>query len=207
MRPQQTDLSIASTPAGDDGEAVALGERITVFPHEELGWYVAVVRCNCENRIAEAMIADFTREQRYLHCWVVMDKHMVLRRKRRVMQDRVLIHTFIFVQVEDRHLNKVAWRSDVYKLLTMPGQSKPYRIPEEEFNNYKRLVTASDAEVILHSEPLRRGDKVIIHGGPLQGCAATVQEIQGSMAVVGNEIHFISGATIKIPLSRLEFVR
>ena len=64
---KETDIQpqVTSTIAGDDGEAVAKSEenakkKVSEKPNEGLekpadaGWYVAVVRVNCETRIADS---------------------------------------------------------------------------------------------------------------------------------------------------------
>ena len=65
MKETNIQSQVTSTIAGDDGEAVAKSEENTKklapkMPNEGLekpadaGWYVAVVRVNCETRIADS---------------------------------------------------------------------------------------------------------------------------------------------------------
>ena len=44
--------------------------------------------------------------------------------------------TFVFVRVEDKNLNEIRFRSDVYKMLSEPGKSAPYAIPDTKFDNF-----------------------------------------------------------------------
>ena len=40
------------------------------------------------------------------------------------------------MRVEDKNLNEIRFRSDVYKMLTEPGKSAPYAIPDTKFDNF-----------------------------------------------------------------------
>jgi len=40
------------------------------------------------------------------------------------------------VRVEDKNLNEIRFRSDVYKMLSEPGKSAPYAIPDIKFGNF-----------------------------------------------------------------------
>ena len=40
------------------------------------------------------------------------------------------------MRVEDKKLNEIRFRSDVYKMLSEPGKSAPYAIPDTKFDNF-----------------------------------------------------------------------
>jgi hypothetical protein len=40
------------------------------------------------------------------------------------------------VRVEDKNLNEIRFRSDVYKMLSESGKSAPYAIPDTKFDNF-----------------------------------------------------------------------
>lgn len=40
------------------------------------------------------------------------------------------------MRVEDKNLNEIRFRSDVYKMLSEPGKSAPYAIPDSKFDNF-----------------------------------------------------------------------
>ena len=40
------------------------------------------------------------------------------------------------MRVEDKNLNEIRFRSDVYKMLSEPGKSVPYAIPDTKFDNF-----------------------------------------------------------------------
>ena len=40
------------------------------------------------------------------------------------------------MRVEDKNLNEIRFRSDVYKMHSEPGKSAPYAIPDTKFDNF-----------------------------------------------------------------------
>jgi len=61
---------------------------------------------------------------------------MINSRGKRVVREVVFLTTFVFVRVEDKNLNEICFRSDVYKMLSEPGKSAPYAIPDSKFDNF-----------------------------------------------------------------------
>lgn len=61
---------------------------------------------------------------------------MINSRGKRVDREAVFLTTFVFVRVEDKNLNEIRFRSDVYKMLSEPGKSAPYAIPDTKFDNF-----------------------------------------------------------------------
>ena len=206
-------LKVTSTNAGDGGEAVEQNPKLqSVQPYaepsgmEDAGWYVAVVRVNCEKRIKLAIEDVFRRKGYGLETWVPVGKRIVLNsRGKRNYREYVILSTFIFVKVEKAHLNEIRFRSDVYRLLSMPGTSVPYVIPDNILYNFRKIIEQDNAVVL--DRPLRKGDRVRIIKGELTGCVAYVQRIQGKKAVIGNEIQYIGGATIEINKDSLEYMK
>ena len=215
MDKTKADNKVSALKMGDDGEAVSKIEENEAFGAEDepqkpqnAGWYVAVVRCNCENTIAQIIYDYFRRKKIWFEYWVPMRKEVVIdkRSNKRRVKEKVLLTTFIFCHVSPDHLDTIRFRTDVYKMLTMPGQNKIYRISNKELNDYRHLVENPDLPVSPCSGPLRKGQKVRITEGNMAGVEAYVQRISGKKATIGNEIKYISGATIEIDRSFLETV-
>ena len=40
------------------------------------------------------------------------------------------------MRVEDKNLNEIHFRSDAYKMLSEPGKSAPYAIPDSKFGHF-----------------------------------------------------------------------
>ena len=213
----------ASPRKGDDGEAMAVSENqpssvpLTarqkrsdtepVMP-KDAGWYVAVVRCNCEKRIADSIKLFFEDENIWFEYWVPMQKVVYVdkRTKKRRTKEKVFLATFIFCHVSKRRLDDIRFRPDVYKMLTMPGQREIYRISDQELLDYRRIVENPDIPAVPCTGPLKKGQKVRIKEGHMAGLEAYVQRVSGKKVVIGNGIQFVCGAIITIDRAFLETV-
>ena len=215
MSDNNMDKSVAAPIAGDDGEAVETTSAGHLLDSEEIlekpadaGWFVAVVRCNCERKIAASIELDFSKNKTWLELWVPMQKVVYLEKRsnKRRTKEKPFLSTYIFCHVGKKNLNDIRFRSDVYKMLTMPGQREIYQVPDKELDDYRRLVENPDIPAVAYSAPLKKGQKVRITQGNLKGLEAYVQRISGTKALIGNEIRYVSGATIEINRAFLELV-
>lgn len=74
---------------------------------------------------------------------------MINSRGKRVVREAVFLPTFVFVRVEDKNLNEIHFRSDVYKMLSEPGKSAPYAIPDSKFNHFSEREFEEKVSPIL----------------------------------------------------------
>ena len=210
---------VTAPNAGDDGEAVAKSQenakkKVVKKPNEGLdepddaGWYVAVVRVNCEVRIANSIQLTLNRDKVWFEYWIPMVKvaYVDKRTLKRKVKEKLFLSTFIFCHVSKKHLDDVRFRSDVYKMLTMPGQRNIYQIPDNVIANYRTFVENDEEPVTAAPVPLKKGIKVRVVAGSMKGVEAYVQSYTGKKAVIGSEIKYISGATLTISRDLLEVV-
>lgn len=216
MDATKIDVLVSAPNAGDDGEAVPKTPKCKILkaeneepkmPHDA-GWYVAVVRCNCEKKIADSIKSIFDEQSTWFEYWVPMQKVVYLdkRSNKRRKKEKVLLATFVFCHVSPKHLDTIRFRTDVYKMLTMPGYREIYRISDKELNDYRRIVENPDLPITPCTGPLKKGQRVRITEGHMAGLEAYVQRVSGKRAIIGNEIKFVSGATIEIDRSFLEVI-
>ena len=219
MKETNIQSQVTSTIAGDDGEAMAKSEEnakkmAPKTPNEGLekpadaGWYVAVVRVNCETRIADSIRINLNHNHVWFDYWIPKVKVVYIdkRSKKRRVKDKLFLSTFIFCNVSPSQLDKIRFRSDVYKMLTMPGQRKIYQIPDQVIANYRYFVENDEEPVTAAPIPLKKGIKVRVVSGSMKGVEAYVQSYNGKKAVIGSEIKYISGATLTISRNLLEIV-
>ena len=160
MKETNIQAQVTSTIAGDDGEAVAKSEenakkKVPEKPNEGLekpadaGWYVAVVRVNCETRIADSIRINLNHNHVWFDYWIPKVKVVYIdkRSNKRKVKEKLFLSTFIFCNVSSRQLDKIRFRSDVYKMLTMPGQRKIYQIPDHVIANYRYFVENDEEPV------------------------------------------------------------
>lgn len=148
MKETNIQSQVTSTIAGDDGEAVAKSEesakKLTPkMPNDGLekpadaGWYVAVVRVNCETRIADSIRINLNYNHVWFDYWIPKVKVVCLdkRSNKRRVKEKLFLSTFIFCNVSQRQLDKIRFRSDVYKMLTMPR--KYLHQPEQSTSEHR----------------------------------------------------------------------
>ena len=146
MKETNIQAQVTSTIAGDDGEAMAKNEEnakemVPQKPNDGLkkpadaGWYVAVVRVNCETRIADSIRINLNNNHVWFDYWIPKVKVVYIdkRSNKRKVKEKLFLSTFIFCNVSSRQLDKIRFRSDVYKMLTMPGQ----RTEVSQVNKYQ----------------------------------------------------------------------
>ena len=210
---------VTSTTAGDGGEAVGKNQekakkKVSKKPNDGLtkpddaSWYVAVVRVNCEVKIAKSIQLNLNRDDVWFEYWVPMVKVAYIDRRtnKRKFKEKLFLSTFIFCNVSPTQLDNIRFRSDVYKMLTMPGQRGIYKVPDKEIIDYRNLVENDEEPVSEAPVSLKKGIKVRVMAGKMKGLEAYVQRYNGKKAVIGNEIKYISGATIEISRDLLEVI-
>ena len=200
---------VTSTNAEDDGEAVA-GSKTTLAENgftatEPMHWYVACVRVNYEKKFKLLIEKYFKDRKLALTVWVPLKKQTVLNsRGKRVVRETVVLTTFVFVRVEDRNLNEIRFRSDVYKILSEPGKNAPHVVPDKQIEDVRTTLEKEEAQIL--NQAIKKGDKVRVIGGDLTGVIAYVQRIQGKKVLIATEIPNILGAAIEISKDHIEYI-
>ena len=119
MNDKNIDNSVAAPIAGDDGEAVEKTSVESLANPEEIlenpadsGWFVAVVRCNCERKIAASIELDFSKNKTWLELWVPMQKVVYIEKRsnKRRTKEKPFLPTYIFCRVSKKHLNDIRFR-------------------------------------------------------------------------------------------------
>ena len=95
---------------------------------------------------------------------------MINSRGKRVDREAVFLTTFVFVRVEDKNLNEIRFRSDAYKMLSEPGKSAPYAIPDTKFDNFSEREFEEKVSPILgHSVHFCQDNESMSSYGVMRG--------------------------------------
>lgn len=166
------------------------------------------MRVNCETRIADSIRIHLNYDHVWFDYWIpkVKEVYVDKRSLKRKVKEKLFLSTFIFCNVSPSQLDKIRFRSDVYRMLTMPGQRKIYQISDQVIANYRNFVENDDEPVTAAPVPLKKGIKVRVVAGSMKGVEAYVQSYNGKKAIIGSEIKYISGATLTISRDLLEVV-
>ena len=109
MKETKIQPQVTFTIAGNDGEAMEKSEenakkRVPQKPNDGLkkpadaGWYVAVVRVNCETRIADSIRINLNHNHVWFDYWIPKVKVVYLdkRSNKRRVKEKLFLSTFIF---------------------------------------------------------------------------------------------------------------
>ena len=74
------------------------------------------------------------------------------------------------MRVEDKNLNEIRFRSDVYKMLSERGKSAPYAIPDTKFDNFSEREFEEKVSPILgHSVHFCQDNESMSSYGVMRG--------------------------------------
>ena len=74
------------------------------------------------------------------------------------------------MRVEDKNLNEIRFRSDVYKMLSEPGKSALYAIPDTKFDNFsEREFEEKVAPILGHSVHFCQDNESMSSYGVMRG--------------------------------------
>ena len=74
------------------------------------------------------------------------------------------------MRVEDKNLNEIHFRSDVYKMLSERGKSAPYAIPDTKFDNFsEREFEEKVAPILGHSVHFCQDNESMSSYGVMRG--------------------------------------
>lgn len=74
------------------------------------------------------------------------------------------------MRVEDKNLNEIRFCSDVYKMLSEPGKSAPYAIPDTKFDNFSEREFEEKVSPILgHSVHFCQDNESMSSYGVMRG--------------------------------------
>ena len=107
---------------------------------------------------------------------------MINCRGKRVVREAVLLTTFVFVRVEDKNLNEIRFRSDVYKMLSEPDKSVPYAIPDTKFDNFsEREFEEKISPILGHSVHFCQDNESMSSYGVMRACISCVPYTQSKL--------------------------
>lgn len=163
-------------------------------------WYAAVVKMNCEKRVANQLlklkVTNYVPIQDEVHLWSDRKKHI----------QRVLIPMVVFVRAFPEELPQLRAYSFITRFMTMPGSGEiATPIPDQEIERLKFLLDHADSPVELMGH-LSVGDSVRITTGKLKGLIGELVMAEDGKATVGVRIHLLGCACVILPRANLEIL-
>lgn len=204
-----------------DGQTKAAAAKVggavgLPIPHpQQRRWYIAIVSNNTEKACGERMMRIFEQwaaEGKDCEVYVPLQKELrQWRTGRRVVVDRVVLPTFVFVRcTESERRHDIAYLPFVKRFFVniagavVNGHRPVATIPDEQLMSLRRMVEGAEAPVAVSTRPLRLGERVRVNGGKLVGLEGNVfREADGSTHLV-IKIDILGCAMVRIARDLLD---
>jgi transcriptional antiterminator RfaH len=138
-------------------------------------WYAVYTKSRAEkkvlHRLAEEGLEVFLPLQKTIRKW--SDRRKVI--------DMPIISSYVFVKIRRTDFSRVLRCSGVVKFITFEGA--PVKIPEEQITNLK-ILSNSDADVLVSREVFLKGDLVEVLYGSLAGLRGELVRLGSRRKVV-----------------------
>ena len=194
-------------------------------PHNvKLYWFVAVVTPNTEKKAVERM-------DDLVQCWVkdkIVDKtepvtaYVPIQKKvryrpgtrKRVEVEEVLTSCYIFIRCSKAIRYKIASEAKFILHFLMNSATKTEsgsrdfaRIPDEQMENFMRMVGDAENEVTIDPTRIHVGDRVRIKTGKLAGLEANICKEPDGRTLLALRVDFLGYAKMECPIANLELVK
>ena len=187
-------------------------------------WFVAIVTPNTEKKAVERM-------DDLVQCWVkdkIVDKtetvtaYVPIQKKvryrpgtrKRVEVEEVLTSCYIFIRCSKAIRYKIASEAKFILHFLMNSATKTEsgsrdfaRIPDEQMENFMRMVRDAENEVTIDPTRIHVGDRVRIKTGKLAGLEANICKEPDGRTLLALRVDFLGYAKMECPIANLELVK
>lgn len=190
MEPQgfYTQIGVSSADGADDREA------------RSKFWIAVYTRPRSEkkvaNELAKCEIESYVPIQSVVKQWSD--------RKKKV--DCVVIPMVVFAKVDHESVPYVKKLPLVIKVLSLPGQNNPARIPDKQIYQLQFMLKECDVPVVFEQTEFKRFDKVRVIRGNLSGLEGEVIRTNDGQTKLLVSIDILGGATVTINPHDLEII-
>lgn len=125
-------------------------------------------------------------------------------RKKKV--ECVVIPMIVFAKITQKDVLEVRKQPLVIKILTLPGQKEPARIPDNQVSRLKFMLDESDEAVVFEQAEFKKLDKVRVVRGSLSGLEGEIIRTNDGQARLVVSIDILGGATVTINPIDLEMI-
>ena len=194
-------------------------------PHNvKLYWFVAVVTPNTEKKAVERMddlVQCWVKEKivgkaEDVTSYVPIQKEMRYRpgTRKRVEVEKVLTSCYLFIRCSNTIRYKIASEAKFILHFMMNSATKTEsgsrdfaRIPDEQMENFMRMVGDAENEVTIDPTRIHVGDRVRIKTGKLAGLEANICKEPDGRTLLALRVDFLGYAKMGCPIDNLELVK
>ena len=194
-------------------------------PHnDKLYWFVAIVTPNTEKKAVERMddLVQYWKKQEILDETETVTAYVPIQKKvryrpgtrKRVEVEEVLTSCYIFIRCSKAIRYKIASEAKFILHFLMNSATKTEsgsrdfaRIPDEQMENFMRMVGDAENEVTIDPTRIHVGDRVRIKTGKLAGLEANICKEPDGRTLLALRVDFLGYAKMECPIANLELVK
>ena len=194
-------------------------------PHDDKQyWFVAIVTPNTEKKAVEKMdklVQYWVKEKivekaKDVTSYVPIQKEVRYRpsTRKRVEVEKVLTSCYIFIRCSKAIRYKIASEAKFILHFLMNSATKTEsgsrdfaRIPDEQMENFMRMVGDAENEVTIDPTRIHVGDRVRIKTGKLAGLEANICKEPDGRTMLALRVDFLGYAKMECPIDNLELVK
>ena len=194
-------------------------------PHDDKQyWFVAIVTPNTEKKAVEGMddLVQYWKKQEILDETETVTAYVPIQKKvryrpgtrKRVEVEEVLTSCYIFIRCSKAIRYKIASEAKFILHFLMNSATKTEsgsrdfaRIPDEQMENFMRMVGDAENEVTIDPTRIHVGDRVRIKTGKLAGLEANICKEPDGRTLLALRVDFLGYANMECPIANLELVK
>ena len=194
-------------------------------PHNgKLYWFVAIVTPNTEKKAVERMddLITYWKENEIVNQAETVTAYVPIQKKvryrpgtrKRVEVEEVLTSCYIFIRCSKAIRYKIASEAKFILHFLMNSATKTEsgsrdfaRIPDEQMENFMRMVGDAENEVTIDPTRIHVGDRVRIKTGKLAGLEANICKEPDGRTLLALRVDFLGYAKMECPIANLELVK
>ena len=187
-------------------------------------WFVAIVTPNTEKKAIERMddLVQYWKKQEILDETETVTAYVPIQKKvryrpgtrKRVEVEEVLTSCYIFIRCSNAIRYKIASEAKFILHFLMNSATKTEsgsrdfaRIPDEQMENFMRMVGDAENEVTIDPTRIHVGDRVRIKTGKLAGLEANICKEPDGRTLLALRVDFLGYAKMECPIANLELVK
>ena len=187
-------------------------------------WFVAIVTPNTEKKAVERMddLVQYWKKQEILDETETVTAYVPIQKKvryrpgtrKRVEVEEVLTSCYIFIRCSKAIRYKIASEAKFILHFLMNSATKTEsgsrdfaRIPDEQMENFMRMVGDAENEVTIDPTRIHVGDRVRIKTGKLAGLEANICKEPDGRTLLALRVDFLGYAKMDCPIANLELVK
>ena len=187
-------------------------------------WFVAIVTPNTEKKAVERMddLVQYWKKQEILDETETVTAYVPIQKKvryrpgtrKRVEVEEVLTSCYIFIRCSNAIRYKIASEAKFILHFLMNSATKTEsgsrdfaRIPDEQMENFMRMVSEAEKEITIDPSRIHVGDRVRIKTGSLAGLEANICKEPDGRTMIALRVDFLGYAKMQCPIDNLELVK